>query len=169
MVENVHLVCPFYIWDGINITDISCTILILPVCLYKNFTEFALISGHGIPIFFVELIILISRVFYFVGNYSGWKATCIGNNSSAAVSILKQEYKEGEMSLDGALDLSMKVLSKTLDMTKLTSDKIEVATLKRVDGKTKIHVLTTDEMNALIAKFEAEEKKAEEAKKAEGK
>ena len=103
------------------------------------------------------------------GNYSGWKATCIGNNSSAAVSILKQEYKEGEMSLDGALDLSMKVLSKTLDMTKLTSDKIEVATLKRVDGKTKIHVLTTDEMNALIAKFEAEEKKAEEAKKAEGK
>merc|ERR1711902_435390 len=92
------------------------------------------------------------------GNYSGWKATCIGNNSSAAVSILKQEYKEGEMSLDGALDLS-----KTLDMTKLTSDKIEVATLKRVDGKTKIHVLTTDEMNALIAKFEAEEKKAEEA------
>lgn len=82
---------------------------------------------------------------------------------------MKQEYKEGEMSLDGALDLSMKVLSKTLDMTKLTSDKIEVATLKRVDGKTKIHVLTTDEMNALIAKFEAEEKKAEEAKKAEGK
>jgi len=103
------------------------------------------------------------------GNYSGWKATCIGNNSSAAVSILKQEYKEGEMSLDGALDLSMKVLSKTLDMTKLTSDKIEVATLKRVDGKTKIHILTTTEMDALIAKFEAAEKQAEEAKKAEGK
>ena len=118
------------------------------------------------------ILVLIFHLFVyniFAGNYSGWKATCIGNNSSAAVSILIQEYKEGEMSLDGALDLSMKVLSKTLDMTKLTSDKIEVATLKRVDGKTKIHVLTTDEMNALIAKFEAEEKKAEEAKKAEGK
>merc|ERR1712203_1002848 len=60
------------------------------------------------------------------------------------VSILKQEYKEGEMSLDGALDLSMKVLSKTLDMTKLTADKIEIATLKRNDGKTKIHILTAD-------------------------
>ena len=103
------------------------------------------------------------------GNYSGWKATCIGNNSSAAVSILKQEYKEGEMSLDGALDLSMKVLSKTLDMTKLTADKIEIATLKRNDGKTKIHILTADEMTALISKFEAAEKLAEEAKKAEGK
>ena len=97
------------------------------------------------------------------GNYSGWKATCIGNNSSAAVSILKQEYKEGEMTLDASLDLSMKVLSKTLDMTKLTSDKIEVATLKRVNGKTKIHILTTQEMDALIAKFEAKEKEAEEA------
>lgn len=72
------------------------------------------------------------------------------------------------MTLDGALDLSMKVLSKTLDMTKLTSDKIEIATLRRVDGKTKIHILTTEEMDALISKFEATEKQAEEAKKAEG-
>ena len=102
----------------------------------------------------------------FPGNYSGWKATCIGNNSSAAVSILKQEYKEGEMTLENVQDLSMKVLSKTLDMTKLTSDKIELATLRRVDGKTKIHILTAAEMDALIAKFEAAEKEAEEAKKA---
>ena len=38
-----------------------------------------------------------------------WKAACIGNNSLAAVSQLKQEYKEGEMSLKDALDLSVKV------------------------------------------------------------
>ena len=76
------------------------------------------------------------------GNYSGWKATCIGNNSSAAVSQLKQEYKEGEMSLDSALDLAVKVLSKTLDMTKLSPDKIEISTLKRTkDGKTKVRQL----------------------------
>ena len=72
------------------------------------------------------------------------------------------------MTLDNALDLSMKVLSKTLDMTKLTSDKIEIATLRRVDGKTKIHILPTTEMDTLIGKFEAAEKQAEEAKKAEG-
>lgn len=75
------------------------------------------------------------------GNYSGWKATCIGNNSSviphsapvfsgnsnsvfqAAISSLKQEYKEGQMTLAGAKSLAVKVLSKTLDMTKLTSEK----------------------------------------------
>lgn len=74
----------------------------------------------------------------FTGNYSGWKATCIGNNSPAAISQLKQEYKEGEMSLDDAKDLAIKVLSKTLDMTKLTPDKIEIAVLQRVDEKTVI-------------------------------
>ena len=57
------------------------------------------------------------------GNYSGWKATCIGNNSSAAVSLLKQEYKENETNLEQALALTVKVLSKTLDTTKLTGDK----------------------------------------------
>ena len=62
----------------------------------------------------------------------------------------------------------MKVLSKTLDMTKLTADKIEMATLKRENGKSKIHILSAKEMEALISKFEAAEKKADEAKKAEG-
>jgi len=41
----------------------------------------------------------------------------------AAVSMLKQEYKEGETNLQQALDLSIKVLSKTLDTNKLTADK----------------------------------------------
>ena len=59
------------------------------------------------------------------GNYGGWKATCIGNNSASAVSILKQEYKENETSLEDALNLTVRVLSKTLDMTKLTPDKRE--------------------------------------------
>lgn len=41
----------------------------------------------------------------------------------AAVSSLKQEYKEGETTLKDAKALAIKVLSKTLDMTKLTSEK----------------------------------------------
>lgn len=40
----------------------------------------------------------------------------------AAVSSLKQEYKEN-MTLKEAQELAIVVLSKTLDMTKLTSDK----------------------------------------------
>jgi len=47
----------------------------------------------------------------------------------AAVSMLKQEYKEGETNLQQALDLSIKVLSKTLDTNKLTADKGKALTL----------------------------------------
>lgn len=41
----------------------------------------------------------------------------------AAVSSLKQEYKENETTLAEAQALAIKVLSKTLDMTKLTPEK----------------------------------------------
>lgn len=57
------------------------------------------------------------------GNYGGWKATCIGNNSGAAISILKQELSDEPITLTSAEDLAVKVLSKSLDMTKLTSEK----------------------------------------------
>lgn len=99
------------------------------------------------------------------GNYGGWKATCIGNNSAAAVSMLKQEYKESETNLQQALDLSIKILSKTLDTNKLTADKVEIAVLTRVDNVTRIRILKIEELEALVKKFEDEEAKAEAQKK----
>lgn len=41
------------------------------------------------------------------------------------MSMLKQEYKEEEIQLADAKKLAIRVLSKTLDMTKLTSEKGE--------------------------------------------
>jgi 20S proteasome subunit alpha 3 len=57
------------------------------------------------------------------GNYGGWKATCIGNNNQAAISMLKQEYKMGETKLTDALKLAVKIFSKTLDTNKLTAER----------------------------------------------
>ncbi|XP_059620049.1 proteasome subunit alpha type-4 [Phlebotomus argentipes] len=99
------------------------------------------------------------------GNYSGWRATCIGNNSGAAVSALKQELKENEITLGEAQDLAVKVLSKSLDMTKLTSEKVEMATLTRENGKTVIKILSNADVDALIAKYEKIEAELEAAKK----
>lgn len=100
------------------------------------------------------------------GNYGGWKATCIGANSASAVSILKQEYKENATSLQEALALTVKVLAKTLDMTKLTPDKLELATLTREGDKTRIRILKSSEVDTLIKAYEAEEaEKAEQAKR----
>ncbi|CAD5206196.1 unnamed protein product [Bursaphelenchus okinawaensis] len=92
------------------------------------------------------------------GNYTGWKATCIGNNHQAAVSLFKQEYKSPN--LEEATKLAMKVLSKTLDV-KLSPDKVEMATLTRKDGKTVISELSTEEVSRLIKEHEEREKESE--------
>jgi len=107
------------------------------------------------------------------GNYGGWKATCIGNNSNAAISMLKQDYKEG-MKLAEAKALVVKILSKTLDTTKLSPEKLEVAILTRKEdaadpskGKTVMTVLEASELTKLIEEHEKIEKEEEARKKRE--
>ena len=121
------------------------------------------------------------------GNYGGWKATCVGNNHQAAISMLKQEYKD-DTNLKSALELAVKVLHKTLDSTKLNSEKgndakyfwcqinvfyfvVEFATLTRKDNKTIIEVLPSSEVDVLIKRYqeevEAKKKEKEKQKAAE--
>jgi len=99
------------------------------------------------------------------GNYSGWKATCIGNNSAAAISMLKQDFKDEGMALDDALKLAVKVLSKSLDVQKITSEKVEFATLTREGDRTVLKVLDNEVVDQMLTEHEAEVKK-EEAEKA---
>jgi len=103
------------------------------------------------------------------GNYGGWKATCIGNNNQAAISILKQEYKIGETKLTDALKLAIKILSKTLDTTKLTHEKIEIAVLTRENNKTVIRILSEKEIKGHIKEYEDEQAKVEAEKLAKEK
>lgn len=107
------------------------------------------------------------------GNYGGWKATSVGANNAAAQSLLKQDYKE-ECDLKEACALAVKVLSKTMDSTKLSSEKskphdpcnsmhlyiylisfspllVEFATVGQTkDGKIYHHLWGADEINALL-------------------
>jgi 20S proteasome subunit alpha 3 len=84
------------------------------------------------------------------GNYGGWKATCIGANWQAAQSLMKQEYKEDTIPLSEALQLAVKVLTKTCDSTTLTPDKFDMATITRVDGKVKYTQLSEAESQKLL-------------------
>lgn len=94
------------------------------------------------------------------GNYAGWKATCIGANEKTAESVLKQEYKV-DCTQKEALLLAIKVMSKTMDGSTLTSAKLDFAVLTRDDsGKCKMISLTNKEVDDLIK--EADLKKAEE-------
>jgi 20S proteasome subunit alpha 3 len=52
----------------------------------------------------------------------GFRAHCIGANHSTATSLLRQDYKE-DIGLEEALELAVKVLSKTMDSTTLDHEK----------------------------------------------
>lgn len=96
------------------------------------------------------------------GNYSGWKASAIGGNSSSAKSTLKQEYTDDQTVAEGS-QLSMKILSKTMDTTNLTPEKLDMARLtKTEDGVVKFNIFQDPEKEALLKVF-AEEKEKEDA------
>ncbi|KAI3694880.1 hypothetical protein L1987_77862 [Smallanthus sonchifolius] len=87
------------------------------------------------------------------GNYGGWKAAAIGANNQAAQSMLKQDYKD-DISREEAVQLALKVLSKTMDSTSLTSDKLELAELfLSSSGKVEYQVCTPDALSKMLVKY----------------
>mmetsp|Transcript_12633 Transcript_12633/g.14217 ORF Transcript_12633/g.14217 Transcript_12633/m.14217 type:complete len:192 (-) Transcript_12633:188-763(-) len=96
------------------------------------------------------------------GNYCGWKARAIGANSQAAQSILDSDYKVGKTTLQKAKLLAIKVLSKTMDTTAPSAEKLEVATVTKDEaGNVVYHVFTKAELEELLE--EAKEMLAEVA------
>ncbi|XP_055340160.1 proteasome subunit alpha type-4-like [Paramacrobiotus metropolitanus] len=99
------------------------------------------------------------------GNYSGWKATCIGKNAATAIGILKQEFEPESTKLPDAVKLAVKVMHKTLDVTKLTAEKIELATLTRANNRTVLRIWSNEEVDVIIKEVDAEEARLEAEKK----
>lgn len=86
------------------------------------------------------------------GNYGGWKAAAIGANNQAAQSMLKQDYKD-EITREEAITLALKVLSKTMDNTSLTSDKLELAEVFLApSGQVKYQVCSPETVSKLLVK-----------------
>jgi len=93
------------------------------------------------------------------GNYSGWKATCIGANNGTAQSLLKQEYKD-DISVEDAIALVLRVMSKTMDSTTLGSEKLEFATMTvdPLTKKPKSKIYRPSEIDALLKKHDLAKK-----------
>lgn len=99
------------------------------------------------------------------GNYSGWKATVIGQNNQAGKSILKTDYNETN-DVEKNLKIAVKILLKTMDATTPSPERIELSVLKKGPDGTMVHkMLPAEEISALIEviqkEVEAEQKKAE--------
>lgn len=88
---------------------------------------------------------------------SGWKATAIGANAQSAMGALKTEYRE-DLQLEEALRMALKVLTKAMDTTSPSAEKLEVATLVRdaTSGRVVQRILAEKEVAALLTEIQAQ-------------
>eukprot|EP01083_Nonionella_stella_P007959 22909_1 len=95
------------------------------------------------------------------GNYAEWKATSIGNNAKSAQSILKEDFKQ-DLTLDEAIDLCIKILTKTMDSPTLDAEQLELCVLKLENNKPKYHQFDSKELDERIKKYQDEHKDDED-------
>jgi len=106
--------------------DIPCEQLVRRLCdLKQGYTQHGGLRPFGVSFIYAgwdpqrQFQLYLSNP---SGNYGGWKATSAGANNASAQSLLKQDYKE-DCTLQEACGMAVKVLSKTMDSTKLSSEK----------------------------------------------
>lgn len=139
------------------------------VCNYKQaYTQFGGLRPFGVAFVFAGW----DKHFGFQlyqsdpsGNYSGWKATVIGQNNQAGKSLLKTDYKDNS-SMAVNLKLAVKILLKTMDSAAPSPDRIELSSLVRdLDGEVVHKMIPDTQVQALIDEIqkeeEAEQKKSE--------
>lgn len=127
--------------------EIPCEMLINSVCdIKQGYTQHGGLRPFGVSFLYAgyddryQFQLFTSNP---SGNYSGWKATSIGANNSAAQTLLKKDYKD-EMSLKDACELAIKVLSKTMDASNINSEKLEFATLSLDKNGKVLHKIWND-------------------------
>ena len=106
--------------------DIPCEQLVRRLCdLKQGYTQHGGLRPFGVSFIYAGYDPLREFQLYQSnpsGNYGGWKATSVGANNASAQSLLKQDYKE-DCDLKEACAMAVKVLSKTMDSSKLSSEK----------------------------------------------
>ncbi|XP_077242803.1 proteasome subunit alpha type-4-like [Tasmannia lanceolata] len=86
------------------------------------------------------------------GSYGGFQAAAIGANSLAAQSMLEQYYKD-EITREEAVQLALKVLSKTIDSSGLPWDKLDLAEVFLLpSGSVRYQVCSPEVLSKLLVK-----------------
>lgn len=87
------------------------------------------------------------------GNYGGWKAAGIGANNPVAQTMLRQEYKD-DMTREEAAELALRVISKSMETTAISPEKLELAELFLLpSGEVKYQVYSPESLSKLLEKL----------------
>jgi 20S proteasome subunit alpha 3 len=139
--------------------------LISALCdLKQGYTQFGGLRPFGVSFLYAGWDVHYGFQLYHSdpsGNYGAWKATAIGANNAASQSILKQEWTD-TMDVAGAMQLAIKIMSKTMDSSTLTSEKLEFATITRdASGKVQYSLVAKERLDALLEEYRKQAETAE--------
>lgn len=134
--------------------------IVKSVCNYKqSYTQFGGLRPFGVAFLFGGWDEQLGFQVYQTdpsGNYSGWKATVIGQNNQAGKSILKTDYSENN-TIENNVKLAVKILLKTMDSTSPTADRFELSTIVRdADGDVVHTIIPEEEVEVLIQQIQRE-------------
>jgi len=158
LIENARQEAQEYLYDYQE--NMPVEQLVKSVCDYKHsYTQYGGLRPFGVGFLFAGFDEHYNYQLYEsdpAGNYGAWSATCIGTNSNAGKSLLKNEYEENS-SLDINLRLAVKVMLKTLDHATPTAENIELFVLtKNVENGKLVHKYLSDtEITAIIDEVQA--------------
>jgi 20S proteasome subunit alpha 3 len=90
------------------------------------------------------------------GNYGGWKATCVGSNSTTAQSIFKTDYEESS-NVEDAKKLLVKVLGKTSESASIVPEKLELIVIQKNEesGLMEIKSFSTSDISTMVKSVES--------------
>ncbi|EEB05781.1 20S proteasome component alpha 3 [Schizosaccharomyces japonicus yFS275] len=112
--------------------DIPCEQMVRRVCdLKQGYTQHGGLRPFGVSFIYAGWDKVHGFQLYQSnpsGNYGSWQATSIGANNASVQSLMRQDYKD-DMDMKAACDLAVKILSKSIDSTNLSAEKIEIATI----------------------------------------
>jgi len=86
------------------------------------------------------------------GNYAEWQATAIGSNAKAAQAILKDDYND-KLTKEQAIELCIKILTKTMDSPTLDSEKLELCLLYMDEHKVIYRQMEAKELDERLKKY----------------
>lgn len=144
------------------------------ICNYKqSYTQFGGLRPFGVAFLFAGYDAYNGFQLYQTdpsGNYSGWKATVIGQNNQAGKALLKTDYEGLPQSssssshpLDMSIHLALKILLKTMDSSAPDSSRIELTLLTKPDpasvNEPCYRTLSNSEVEKYVSFVVAEEEK----------
>lgn len=140
--------------------------LVRDVCDYKQaYTQFGGLRPFGVAFLFAGWDKNHGYQLYQSdpsGNYSGWKATVIGQNNQAGKSLLKTDFSE-TATVETNIKLAVRILIKTMDSTTPSPERVELSVLSQdpAGSGALVHAtLSEAQVSALIAQIQREDEAA---------